>query len=214
MCAPTLTESVPVLVNINSFILSAFPCCKIFPGFLISPGHLCVVLEKKAVLQQQVDLLLTALPWYICQCFLLLCHLVQIFSGLFYSLPCRPFGNADHFCRKIQSWGMSHYEQDRFLFSICSLRSWHCRSPVSLRSLQPYSTKSGRLHIASRFLYLNCWVCRSKIQDPTVQIPSHPPISPPTEKLHLIYSRGKRKSHLTSAQTVFYYKQEGRMEKS
>lgn len=85
---------------------------------------------------------------------------------------------ADHVGMQITSAEEDGHEgchtrnKDSFLFSICSLRSWHCSSPVSLRSLQPQSTGAGRLHVASGFLCCS-WMCTSKIQDPT-HIPSGP----------------------------------------
>jgi len=80
---------------------------------------------------------------------------------------------------------------------------------VSLRSLQPDSTGSSRLHTAYRFLYLNCWVSRSKIRDPTPapQFPL-PLTSLALERNVQLWGREERNSRLTSAQTVFYDRQE------
>lgn len=64
-------------------------------------------------------------------------------------------------CRSDSAEEVSHEgchtrHEDSFLFSVSYLRRWHRSGPVWLRSLQPNSAGSGRLHVASRFL---C-VCR------------------------------------------------------
>lgn len=115
---------------------------------------------------------------------------------------------------EVSQRGCHTRNKDSFLFSICSLRSWHCSSPVNLRSLQPDPTGSGRLHVAR-------WVCGSKIQDPgptphicpCPQFPLPWASSAPECNVH-IWRRGERNSHLISVQIVFYYRQEeDRMEK-
>lgn len=215
MCAPTWVKSLSLCYSIlTPSFYQHYQDAMFFLFFLILPGHLCVVLEKKAVLQQQANLLLTALLGTFVSVFCCSATSFGFFLAYFIACPADHVGMQISSAEKDSHEGCHTRSKDSFLFSICSLRSWLWRSPMSLRSLQPYTTKSGRLHIAFRFLYLNCWVCRSKIQDPTVQIPSHLPISPPTDKLLIIYSRGKQKSHFTSVQIVFYYKQEDRMEKS
>lgn len=177
--------------------------------FRILPGNL---LEKKATLQHQEKPLPTALLQYIYQCFVLLCLLLRVFSHL----GCL----ADHVgmqttSEEVSQRGCHTRNNNSFLLSICSFRSWRCSSPMSLRSLQPDSTGSGGLHVASGYfsIYLNCWVCRSKIQDPgsTPHVPRCPQFSLPwtiSASVCNVLLWRERNSHLISVQIVFYYRQE------
>lgn len=74
--------------------------------------------------------------------------------------------------------------KDSFLFSICSVRSWHCSSPASFRFWQPDSTGSVRLNVASGFLCPNFWTAECA-EDPesyssySLLTPSSPQFSLP-----------------------------------
>lgn len=87
-----------MLLNINSFILSALSGCNFFPSFLISPGHLCDAGEKGSPATAGEPLADSSAMVHLSVFSAALPSRLDFFSGLFYSLPCRACGNADHFC--------------------------------------------------------------------------------------------------------------------
>lgn len=167
-----------------------------------------MLLEKKAILQHQAKPLPTVLLQYIYQCLLLLCFLVRIF------IPAYFIGSlADHVemqntsSSEVSQRGCHTRNKDSFLFSICSVRSWQCSSPGSLRSLQPHSTRLADYTLPLDFC-LNAWVCRTKIQDtgptnilPSSQFPLSHTSSASEYDVHLKW-RGEGNSHLVSVHTV------------
>lgn len=150
---------------------------------LILTGHLSVALKKKAVLQQQMKPLPTLCYTKFVSDFC--CSAIAFRFFPVYFIPCP----ADHMGMLITSAEEDSHEgcltrnKGSFLFSICSLRSWCCGSPMSPRSLQPewadgrawlfISWIHGGITIQSKYLGIqdchhSLWLPRSDIKPPTL----------------------------------------------